>query len=141
MQSVQLRRLKHLMSVFVFYCRDHWNIFDDAILIIFFCAILPLRIVVWVLPWEELETNDIFLKVAGHLYGFNTMLLTLRAFGSLLDAFEGVGTIQIALFNIFRDAAVIVVHLSMIAFAFSTTLTKVFLSDKKDGDQESEFHT
>lgn len=129
------------MSQFAFYCRDYWNLFDDVILVIFFCAILPLRVTVWVLPWEETEKNNIFLKVAGYLYGFNTMLLTIRAFGSLLDAFEGVGTIQIALFNVFRDAAVIVVHLFVIALAFSTTLTKVFLTHKKDDDGESAIYT
>ena len=141
MQSVQQRKLKLLTSVFVFYCRSYWNIFDDVILIIFFCAILPLRIIVWVLPWEELESDNIFLKVAGHLYGFNTMLLAFRAFGSLLEAFGGVGTIQIAIFHAIRDAAVIVVHLFVIAFAFSTTLTKVFVTHKEDGDEETEFHT
>ena len=140
MQSVQQRKLKLLTSVFVFYCRSYWNIFDDVILIIFFCAILPLRIIVWVLPWEELESNNIFLKVAGHLYGFNTMLLALRAFGSLLEAFGGVGTIQIALFHAIRDAAVIVVHLFVIAFAFSTTLTKVFVTQKEDSDEGTDFH-
>ena len=139
MQSVHQRKLKLLTSVFVFYCRDYWNIFDDVILITFFCAILPLRIIVWVFPREELESK--VLKVAGHLYGFNTMLLALRAFGSLLDAFGGVGTIQIALFHAIRDAAVIVVHLFVIAFAFSTTLTKAFVTQKEDDDEETEFHT
>lgn len=133
-RKMKLKQLKN-------YLRSYWNIFDDVILIIFFCAILPLRIIVWVLPWEELESNNIFLKVAGHLYGFNTMLLAFRAFGSLLEAFGGVGTIQIALFHAIRDAAVIVVHLFVIAFAFSTTLTKVFVTHKEDGDEETEFHT
>ncbi|XP_068673221.1 uncharacterized protein [Montipora foliosa] len=52
----------------------------------------------------------------------------LRAFGSLLEAFEGVGTIQIALFQIIRDVVVVVVHFAVITVAFSSTITKVFLA-------------
>ena len=92
----------------------------------FFCGILPLRIVTW--ASSESASNNQTLEVAGYLYGFNTMLLTVRAFGSLLEAFEGVGTIQIALFQIIRDAVVVVVHFAVITVAFSSTITKVFVS-------------
>ena len=70
--------------------------------------------------------------VAAHFYGFNTMLLTSRAFGSLLESFEGVGTIQIALFHVVRDVGVIVVHVFLITLEVSTVLTKVFVNDRKD---------
>ena len=92
----------------------------------FFCGILPLRIVTW--ASSESASNNQTLEVAGYLYGFNTMLLTVRAFGSLLEAFEGVGTIQIALFQVIRDAVVIVVHFVVITVAFSSAITKVFVS-------------
>ena len=107
-------------------CRDRWNLFDLVILCMFFCGILPLRIVTW--ASSESASNNQTLEVAGYLYGFNTMLLTVRAFGSLLEAFEGVGTIQIALFQVIRDAVVIVVHFVVITVAFSSAITKVFVS-------------
>jgi len=57
------------------------------------------------------------------------MLLTVRAFGSILEIFEGVGTIQIALFKIIRDAYVVVLHFLVITLAFSSTITKVFVAE------------
>ena len=105
--------------------RDRWNIFDLVILFIFFCAIFPLRIVSWTA--SESASNSRALEVAGYLYGFNTMFLTLRAFGSILESFEGVGTIQIAFFHVIRDAVVIVVHFLVITLAFSSTITKIFV--------------
>ncbi|XP_068762522.1 transient receptor potential protein-like isoform X2 [Montipora capricornis] len=113
-------RLKELKT----YLRDRWNLFDLVILCMFFCGILPLRIVTW--ASSESASNNQVLEIAGYLYGFNTMLLTVRAFGSLLEAFEGVGTIQIALFQVIRDAVVIVVHFVVITVAFSSAITKVF---------------
>ena len=73
--------------------------------------------------------NNRALQIAGFLYGFNTMLLTIRAFGSILETFEGVGTIQIALFHIIRDAVVVVLHFGAITLAFSSTITKVFVAE------------
>ena len=111
----------------LFSYRDRWNFFDIATLFIFFCAIAPLRIFTWA---ETVSvTNNRALGIAGYLYGVNTMLLTLRAFGSFFETFEGVGTIQIALFHIIRDAVVVVLHFGVITLAFSGTITKVFVSE------------
>ena len=74
-------------------------------------------------------TNNQALKIAECLYGFNAMLLTFRVFGSILEVFERVGTIQIALFNIIRDAVVVVLHFVVITLAFSITITKVFVAE------------
>lgn len=108
--------------------RDRWNIFDLTILLNFFCAIFPLRIVTWAV--SESVTNNRALVVAGYLYGFNTMLLTIRAFWHLLETIKGVGTIQIALFHIIRDVVVVVVHFVAITLAFSSTITKVCMAEK-----------
>lgn len=89
--------------------------------------ILPLRIVTWSV--SESVTNNRALKVAGYLYGFNAMLLTFRAFGSILETFKGVGTIQIALFHIIRDAVVVILHFAAITLAFASTITKVFITE------------
>lgn len=90
---------------------------------------------------SETERNNRVLLVAEYLYGFNMMLLTFRTFGSFLETFEGVGTIQIALFQIIKDACVIVLHFIVITLGFSSIVTKVLVADNsmvtKDKDQYS----
>lgn len=68
--------------------------------------------------------------MAGYLYGFNTMFLTIRAFGHLLETMKGVGTIQIALFYIIQDVVVVVIHFAAFTLAFSSTITKVCMAEK-----------
>ena len=87
-----------------------------------------LRIVT--LAASESVINNRALVIVGYLYGFNTMLLTVRAFGSILETFKEVGTIQIALFHIIRDAAVVVLHFVAITLAFASAITKVFVAEK-----------
>jgi len=110
------------------YIRDCWNVYDLLILVIFVFVILPLRIVTWV--ESESVNNNRILVIAGYLYGFNTMLLTLRAFGSILETFKEIGPIQIALFHIIKDAVVVVVHFVAITLAFASAITKVFVAEK-----------
>ena len=74
-------------------------------------------------------TNNRVLVVAGYLYGLNTMLLTFRASGSVLETLKGVGTIQIALFHIMKDAFVVVFHFAAITLAFSSTIAKIFVAE------------
>ena len=114
--------------LFRFHCRDRWNVFDLLILVVYIIAILPLRIAIWV--ESESVNNNRILAVAGYLYGFNTMFLTFRAFGSIGETIKGVGTIQIAFFHIIGDAIVVVVHFIAITLAFSSTITKVFVAEK-----------
>ena len=111
-----------------FYCRDRWNVFDFLTFVVYIFAILPLRIAIWV--ESESVNNNRILAVAGYLYGVNTMFLTLRAFGSLLETTKGVGTVQIAFFHIIGDAVVVVVHFLAITVAFASTITKVFVAEK-----------
>ena len=66
------------------------------------------------------------------------MLLTFRAFGSILETFEGVGTIQIALFHIIRDAVVVVLHFIVITLAFSSIITKVFVAETSMVEEDTE---
>ena len=108
--------------------RDRWNVFDLFIIIVFMCAILPLRIVTWL--ESDSITNNRALVIAGYLYGFNTMLLTFRAFGSILETYQGVGSIQIAFFHIVREAVVVVLHFLAITLAFASTITKVYVAEK-----------
>ena len=117
-----------LFSFFGFYCRDCWNVFDFLTFVVYIFAILPLRIAIWV--ESESANNNRILAIAGYLYGINTMFLTLRAFGSLLETTKGVGTVQIAFFHIIGDAVVVVVHFLAITMAFASTITKVFVAEK-----------
>ncbi|XP_068673143.1 transient receptor potential cation channel subfamily M member 7-like, partial [Montipora foliosa] len=125
-QIADIRRSEDKKRKLKNYVKDRWNLFDLVIICMFFCGILPLRIVTW--ASSESGSNNQALEIAGYLYGFNTMLLTFRVFGSLLEAFEGVGTIQIALFQVIRDAVVVVVQFVVITVAFSSAITKVFVS-------------
>ena len=118
-------------SLLVFFCfhrRDRWNAFDFLIFVVYIFAILPLRIATWV--ESESVNNNRILAVAGYLYGLNTMFLTFRAFWSILETTKGVGTVQIAFFNIVGDAIVVVVQFLAITMAFASTITKVFVAGR-----------
>ena len=45
--------------------------------------------------------NNRVLATAGYLYSANTLCLTFRVFGHMLEQSKDVGTIQIALFSIY----------------------------------------
>ena len=112
--------------LFCFPNSDRWNHFDILVIFVFFCAILPLRI--FTFAASESVTNNRVLLVVGYLYGFNTMFLTVRVFGHILETIKGIGAIQIALFHIIKDVTVVVVHFIAITLAFSNTLTKVYMA-------------
>ena len=114
--------------LFRFHCRDRWNAFDLLIFVVYIFAILPLRIATWV--ESESVNNNRILAITGYLYGFNTMFITLRTFGSILETIKGVGTIQIAFFHIIGDAVVVVVHFLTITLAFASCITKVLMAEK-----------
>jgi len=101
--------------------------FDLVILFTFFFGILPLRISSWAM-FKSVVDNQV-LVIAQYLYGFNTMLLTFRAFGHMLETIKGVGTIQIALFHIIREVVVVLVHFIAIAVAFSSAITKISVAE------------
>ena len=86
-----------------------------------------MRIATW--TDSESVSNNRTLQIAECFYGLNAMLLVFRAFGSILETIKGVGTIQIALFHIIMDAGVVVLHFAAITLAFSSTITKIFVSE------------
>lgn len=87
-----------------------------------------MRIATWV--ESESVNNNRILAVAGYLYGLNTMLITLRAFGSILERRKSVGVVQIAFFHIIGDAVVVVVYFLPITLAFASCITKVLVAEK-----------
>ena len=87
-----------------------------------------LRMVTWAL--SETVTNNRALVIAGYFYGLNTMFLTLRAFGHLMEATKGIGAIQIALFHIIGDVITIFWQFIAVILAFTMAITKVFMAEK-----------
>ena len=78
---------------------------------------------------SESVTNNRTLQIASFLYGWNTLPLTFRAVGSLLETFKKVGTIQIALIRIIKDTTVVALHFMAITLAFSSAMTKWFVAE------------
>ncbi|KAJ7393952.1 hypothetical protein OS493_003621 [Desmophyllum pertusum] len=116
------------------YLSDRWNILDSITLVIYLMTFL-LRIVTWVKSASV--TNNRALVVAGYLYGLNTMFLTLRAFGHVMETIKGVGAIQIALFHIIGDIATIFWQFLATILAFSIAITKVYMAEKSYITKES----
>lgn len=69
------------------------------------------------------------LVIAQYLYGLNATILTVRVFGSLLEANEGTGITHIALVRIVEDVAVIFVQFVVWILACSLAMTKVLLAE------------
>ena len=79
------------------------------------------------------------LVVAGYLYGLNTMFLTFRAFGHLMENTRNVGSIQIALYHILSDVVAIFWQFIAAILAFSIAITKVYMAENSyilQGDKD-----
>jgi len=109
------------------YLSDRWNILDLITLVIYIFTFL-LRVITWASSTSV--TNNRALVIAGYLYGLNTMFLTLRAFGHVMETIKGVGVIQIALFHIIGDIATIFWQFIATILAFSIAMTKVYVAEK-----------
>ena len=117
----------YLLWILPFVCSDRWNILDLITLIIYF-ATFVLRMVT--LAVSESVTNNRSLVIAGYFYGLNTMFLTLRAFGHVMETTKQIGTIQIALFHILSDLVTIFWQFIATILAFSIAITKVYVAEK-----------
>ena len=74
--------------------------------------------------------NNRALAMVGYLYGFNTLCLTLRTFGHVMEQSKLVGTIQIALFSILKEIQIVFGQFVAILLAFSIAVTKVYMTEK-----------
>ena len=109
------------------FCSDQWNVLD-LITLITYLVIFVLRMVTW--TTSESVENDRALVIAGYLYGLNTMVLTFRAFGHMMENTREVGSIQIALFHILSDVVAIFWQFIAAILAFSIAITKVYMAEK-----------
>ena len=69
------------------------------------------------------------LVIAGYFYGLNTMILTLRVFGHLMETSKATGTTHIALISIV-DVAIIFVQFTVGVLAFSLAITKIYVAER-----------
>ena len=117
----------YLCCIFAFVCSDRWNILDLITLIIYF-ATFALRMVT--LAVSESVTDNRSLVIAGYFYGINTMFLTLRTIGHVMETTKQIGPIQIALFHILSDLVTIFWQFIATILAFSIAITKVYVAEK-----------
>ena len=99
----------------------------DVISVVTYLIILVLRLTSWIT--SESVTSNRAVLVASYLYSFNTLCLTLRI-GHFVETFKGLGTIQIALFNVLQDVFTIMWQFLAALFAFSVALTKIFMAEQ-----------
>lgn len=74
--------------------------------------------------------NNRVLVIVGYLYSFNTLCLTFRVFGHVMEQSRDVGTIQIALFSILKDISAVIWQFTAAILAFSIAITKVYMAEK-----------
>ena len=122
-----------LIVLFFLHFSDRWNKLD-VVSVVTYLVILGLRLTTWIAS-ESVKTNRAVL-VAGYLYSFNTLCLTLRI-SHVIETFKGLGTIQIALFNVLQDVFTIIWQFIAAVFAFSVAITKIYMAEKSFHPSES----
>lgn len=105
---------------------DRWNVLDFIILVIYVVTFM-LRMVTWGVSASA--TGNRSLVIAGYCYGLNTMFLTLRVFGHLMEASKQTGTTHIALMSIIEDVAIIFFQFLVGILAFSLAITKIYVAE------------
>ncbi|KAM7425476.1 hypothetical protein ABFA07_023105 [Porites harrisoni] len=123
----ELKMKQRLKESFKVYTRSSWNCLDLVTLIVYSCAFF-LKIAVWSSSTTTVVNNRPLI-VSGYLYGLNTMILTFRVFGQVMETVKGLGTIQIALFSIISDVATIFWQFAAAILAFSFAITKVYMTE------------
>ena len=91
----------------------------------------------YVAVWSRQVRNNSVLMIFSLLYGANVLCLSVRVFGHVVEQFQGVGTIQVALFSIVRDTSVMFAHFFAATVSFSFALTKVYVDKRSFGDGDA----
>ena len=112
---------------FLYFSADLWNRLDFISLLVY-SVILILRVATFITSGSTM--NNRVLATAGYLYSVNTLFLTFRVFGHILEQFRDAGIIQIALFNILKDISVVIWQFMAAILAFSIAITKVYMVEK-----------
>lgn len=93
-----------------------------------YLVIFSLRIATFIISGSVV--NNRVLIIAGYLYSFNTLCLTFRVFGHVMEQSKDVGTIQIALFSILKNIRTIIWQFTAAIVAFSIAITKIYMAEK-----------
>lgn len=96
-------------------------------MLVIYVATFMLRMVTWGV--STTATGNKALVIAGYFYGFNTMILTLRVFGHLMETNKVTGTTHIALISIIEDVAIIFFQFLVGILAFSLAITKIYVAE------------
>ena len=96
-------------------------------MLVIYVVTFMLRMVTWGVSTSP--TGNKALVIAGYLYGLNTMILTLRVFGHLMETNKATGTTHIALISIIEDVAIIFFQFLVGILAFSMAITKIFVAE------------
>ena len=100
----------------------------DFITLLIYSVVFVLRVIT--LSQSTSISQNRTLAAANYMYGLNTMCLTLRVFGSVLESTRSIGVVQIALFKIIGDVMTIFWQFLVAILAFSLAITKVFLTER-----------
>lgn len=114
-----------MFNLFAF--SDLWNRLDLISLLVYLVTLI-LRLATLIMSGSAI--NNRVLAISGYLYSANTLCLTFRVFGHILEQSKDVGTIQIALFTILKDIGVVIWQFTAAILAFSIAITKVFMVEK-----------
>ena len=93
-----------------------------------YVATFMLRMVTWGVSTSA--TGNKALVIAGYFYGLNTMFLTLRVFGHLMETSKTTGTTHIALISIIEDVAIIFFQFLVGILSFSLAITKIYVAEE-----------
>jgi len=107
------------------YFKDTWN-YVDVVIVIVYVLIVILRIVTVARGGDPYQNR--LLERVNYLYGVNTLLLVLR-FSSILELSAVVGPLQLALFRMCVDLAIILMQFFFVICAFSLAITKSYIAE------------
>lgn len=96
-------------------------------MLVIYVATFMLRMITWGV--STTTTGSRALVIAGYCYGLNTMILTLRVFGHMMESSTATGTTHIALMSIIEDVAIIFFQFLVGILAFSLAITKIYVAE------------
>ena len=108
-----------------FLFRNMWN-YVDLITLTLHALIFVLRITSIIYGGDPYQNR--LLEVVNYVYGINTLFLVLR-FSSILEVNKTVGPLQLALFRMCIDLAIILVQFFFVIVAFSVAITMVYTAE------------
>lgn len=114
-----------MTSKYFLLSRNMWN-YVDVMTLSLHALILVLRITTICLGGDPYHNR--LLEVVNHFYGITTLLLVLR-FSSILEVNKTVGPLQLALFRMCIDLAIILIQFFFVIVAFSVAITMIYTAE------------